>query len=104
MRGWRISVCEEFVIGVTQPNRLGADIGAHFRRWLVVGTVVMAAVTLRAWGQTGPIIQQLKADFAALLTKDGAGSKQLPGMMLRVEAPASGLTWTDKSGTLEPAS
>jgi D-alanyl-D-alanine carboxypeptidase len=103
VRGRKISVFEEFLIGVAQPNRLGSDIGAHFRRWLVVGTVVMAGVTFPAWGQSGPNIQQLKADFAALLPKDGSGSKQLPGMMLRVEAPAFGLIWTDAVGVTDLA-
>ena len=102
-RGKKRPVREGFAVGAAQFIALGGRYGVHLRRWLAAGLVAMAAVVFPAWGQSEPNIRQLEADLAALLPEDGAGSEQLPGAMLRVEAPALGLIWTDAVGVSDLA-
>lgn len=60
---------------------------------------IVAAMAMPVWGQSGSDNLQLEANLATLLPTYDAGSEQLPGAMLRVEAPLLDLIWTGAVGT-----
>ena len=84
-------------------NQPATAVIQYLCRSMVAGLIATVALVFPAWGQSEPNIRQMKADFAGLLPKHDAGSKQLPGAMLRVEAPALGLIWTGAVGVSDLA-
>jgi D-alanyl-D-alanine carboxypeptidase len=59
---------------------------------------VSVALVAPAWAQPARDGGALAAELAALLPTEAAGTAELPGAMLRVEAPGLGLVWTDAVG------
>jgi len=94
---------EEFVARVAQLFTLRGGFGVQLRRALSAGLVAVAVLASPAAAQSEPNIRQLRADLAALLPKDDAGSDQLPGAMMRVEAPALDLILTEAVGVSDLA-
>jgi D-alanyl-D-alanine carboxypeptidase len=102
-RGRKGPIHDEFVARVAQLFTFRGRIGVQLRRALSAGLVAMTVLVSPAWAQSEPNIRQLETDLAALLPKDDAGSEQLPGAMLRVEAPSLGLIWTGAVGVSDLA-
>ena len=77
--------------------RVGAGVMARGCRLL--GIAALAAIAGPASSQSGP--EEVVAALARLLPSEAAGTAELPGAMLRVEAPALGLAWADAVGVAD---
>ncbi len=62
-------------------------------------TLILCGLCFPGPVKSEPNLTQLEGDLAGLLSAVEAGSEQLPGAILRVDAPALGLIWTDAVGT-----
>ncbi len=72
------------------------------RRTIPFGLLVAAACGGPAVPPASPA-DRLSAELAALVDSTLAGAPEVPGIMLRVEAPSIGLNWTKAVGVLDKA-